>query len=123
MMAISPTSLSCSRPYLPFGNSDHERWPAPGNPESRLGGVICPWNETEPGSKVASSLERRHRWRRGLDRRGGDRTNPRHALKTDRHLIVLGEPPEPFVERSDFDIKARNMIEISLSQLPHQRMH
>ena len=28
-----------------------------------------------------------------------------------------------FVKRSDFDIKARNMIEISLSQLPHQWMH
>jgi hypothetical protein len=72
--------------------------------------------------KVAASLEGRHRRRKGLDRRGGDRSHPRHALKTLRRLIVLAGSPQSLVEFRDLDIKAANMIEVSLAQFAHERM-
>jgi hypothetical protein len=79
-------------------------------------------NETEPGGKVAASLERRHWRRKGLDRRGGDRPHPRHGLKTLSRLIVLGKLPQSLVKLGDLGIKANNMIEVSLAQLAHKRM-
>jgi hypothetical protein len=76
---------------------------------------VLPRNETEPGGKVASSPEGRHRRRKGLDRRGGDRSHPRHALKTLCRLIVLGGSPQSLVELGDLDIKTGNMLEVSLA--------
>jgi hypothetical protein len=76
---------------------------------------VLPRDETEPGSKVAASLEGRHRRRKGLDRRGGDRPHHRHGLKTLRRLVVLGGSPQSRVELGNLDIKAGNMIEVSLA--------
>jgi hypothetical protein len=76
---------------------------------------VLPRDETEPGGEVAASLEGRHRRRKGLDRRSGDRPHPRHALKTLRCLILLGGSPQSLVEFRNLDIKAANMIEISLT--------
>lgn len=47
----------------------------------------------------------------------------RELQALDRGAVDFVDKAHGVVERSDFDIKARNMIEISLSQLPHQRMH
>jgi hypothetical protein len=83
---------------------------------------MLPRDETEPGGKVAASLEGRHRRRKGPDRRGGDRPHPRHALKTLHRLIVLGGSPQSLVEFRDLGAKAGNVFEGSLAKLAHERM-
>jgi hypothetical protein len=43
-------------------------------------------------------------------------------FKTLRRLIVIGGSPQSLVELRNLDIKAGDMLEISLAQLAHERM-
>src|SRR5262249_34948731 len=85
-------------------------------------GRVLSRNEAEPGREVTSPPKGDHRWRKSVDRCGGDEADPPHGLQTDRRLVGPAELPKALVELADLDIKARNMIEVSLPESPHQRM-